>query len=380
MRRTPLSSRCPLRLLTARKTKHVRASGYSFCIITDGRRPERLREELASIHALRLPAFEIIVVGDTPPELSGVTLLSAPEFARAGRLGAMRNLACEHAAYDHLIVADDDMLFHADFVRALEQFGASDDVLCVRLLNPDGSRYWDWATHGGPRGHVLMDYTDTDEYVYVTGGLAIMKAHVHERVRWDDARGFYAGEDLDWSARLRAAGMRIRFCADATVTHCDARYTQHGKTLRFRQDLQLRERVITDVEGTGFYRALEPGFRWMCDTGALHVAAHSAPDRLLHFSLASVAPALLPTPFRVSIRVNGQPAGAFTFVGAQSFSAAVPLATNAPLIVQLESDRSTSGCEVGLDDERPVSVLLHDVQIKQRMAAVPESAPALARA
>lgn len=347
----------------------MRASGFSFCIITDGRRPERLREEIASINALGLSAFEIIVAGDTPHELTGATLLSAPELARAGRLGAMRNLACAHAAYDHLIVADDDMLFHADFVHALQQFG-DDDVLCVRLLNPDGSRYWDWATHGGPRGHVLLDYTDTDEYVYVTGGLAIMKAHVHDRVRWDDARGFYAGEDLDWSARLRAAGVRIRFCADATVTHRDARYTQHGRTLRFRQDLNLRERVVTDVEGTGFYRALEPGFRWMASNGALHVAPQSASDRMLHFALTSVAPALLAAPLRVSVYVNSHPAGAFTFVGAQSFTAALPLTANAPLHVQLESERSTTGRDVGLDDDRPASVLLHDVRIAPRITPV----------
>jgi hypothetical protein len=350
----------------------TRAAGVSFCIITDGRRPALLREEIDSIAALALPACEIIVAGIVTDETAAslgavteprVTVLPAAAFARGGHLGALRNLACAHARYDTLVVADDDMHFHSDFAAALEPLRDDADIVCVRLLNPDGTRYWDWATYGGPRGHVLLDYGEPDTHVYVTGGLAIMRATVHDAVRWDSARGFYAGEDLDWSARVRAAGFRIRHCPRATVTHNDTRYTQRGIGVVFRQDLTTAERIVTDVEGTGFFRPIDVGFRWMTSEGSLAIAPQSSAHRQLRFSLASVAPPLLDTPFHVTVECNGRPVGALTFNGAQTFTAALPLSANQVTRIRLSSDRATPATHVGLGDERPVSVLLHDVTI-----------------
>ena len=54
------------------------------------------------------------------------------------------------------------MIFHADFANGLRHLVAHTadvDVLCVRLLNPDGTRYWDWATFGGPRGQQRAEVT-----------------------------------------------------------------------------------------------------------------------------------------------------------------------------------------------------------------------------
>ena len=227
-----------------------RLTGVSFCLITDGRRPHRLRDELASIRALAISPIEIIVAGNAPPDLGDdVIVIDRPDLAFAGRLGAMRNAACSAATFDTLVVADDDMHFHPEFAEVLNDAGEW-DVLCVRLLNPDGTRYWDWATVGGPRGHMLLDYDDTDDFVYVTGGLAIMRASVHAAVPWDGARGFYQGEDVEWSARLRAAGMRIRFDVRGKVTHQDSRYTQDDRVIRFHQDRialgLLSSRVVMD--------------------------------------------------------------------------------------------------------------------------------------
>jgi len=344
-----------------------RTEGFSFCLITDGRRPQQLAAEIATIRALQLPAYEIIVAGRVPFALDGVRVIDAASHALAGQLGAMRNLACAAVRYDHLIVADDDMRFHPDFangLRYLVTHGADVDVLCVRLLNPDGTRYWDWATSGGPRGHILLDYHETDPFVYVTGGLAIMKASVHDVVRWDDARGFYAGEDLDWSARVRDAGFRIGFCADAAVTHDDARYTQQGDTLRFQQDLTLFDRLVPDVEVAGFFRPLEPETRWMSMDGRLRVEPKAGVSRVLKLSVASLAASLAELPLQVVVEVNGAAAGTLTFTGAQSFNLALPIAAGAPLHVRMQSTHGVRASDVGVPgDERPASVLLHDVAL-----------------
>jgi len=341
-----------------------RAAGFSFCIITDGRRPGLLQEEIESIKALALEPSEIIVAGSVPPGLTDdVIIIDAPELAFAGRLGAMRNRACARAQFDRLIVADDDMYFHPSFAAGVHAAGDAHDVLCVRLLNPDGTRFWDWATIGGPRGHRLLDYAETDDHVYITGGLAIMRAHVHDRVPWDEARGFYQGEDVEWSARVRAAGFTIGFNAQATVTHRDARYTQHGHVMHFRQDLSLAERVAHGVEGTGFYRPLDAGFRWMSVEGTLRAEAQRTSGRQLQFSVSSAALGLLDAPLHISVAVNGTHAGEFVFNGAETFRAALPLASDQATVIALRSDRGVPGTEVGVSDDRPVSILLHDVTV-----------------
>lgn len=210
--------------------------GWSFCVITNGKKPEKLKATLESIRATNFANKEILVGGEPPADLGGdITIVPVVDGARNGRLGEMRNRLTERAQYDHLVVCDDDMLFHSDFAAGLEAYGDDWEVLCVRLLNPDGSRFWDWATHGGPKGHCLLDYGETDSHTYVTGGLCIMKADVARRVQWDDGRGFYQGEDLDFSGRLHQAGVSIKFNRNSTVTHDDARYTQSGNVMIRRE-------------------------------------------------------------------------------------------------------------------------------------------------
>ncbi len=348
-------------------TRKRSAAGVSFCIITDGRRREQLRSTITGILAQADGATEVILSGDVPDELmaelpTSVRVVPCVDAAHTGRLGAMRNAACSAAQYDLLVVCDDDMRFAPDFCVQLRRVPReSYDVLCVRLLNPDGSRFWDWATFGGPRGHCLLDYDETDDHVYVTGGLAIMHAAVFAEVPWDDARGFYQAEDVEWSSRVRAAGFRIGFDPLPQVTHADARYTQHGRVLRFRQDLTSWERVIPGVEARGFHRPQSPGFRWMSASGGLLIAAQPY-DTVLQFALTSAATALSETRQAVHMLVNEQPAGTFAFEGVQTCTAQLTCPQNQSLRLRLEASAVAPSPSVGLDDEHGVSVLLHDLK------------------
>lgn len=216
--------------------------GYSFCIITNGKRLAKLRAELDSIRALAIPDYEILIAGELPLGMAaeGFAYYPMPEAARNGRLGEMRNLLCTKARYNHLVVCDDDLLFQADFYQGLACFGEDYDVLCAKLLNADGTRYWSWATVGGPKGHVLLEYYEKDPFLYVTGGLCIMKSWVADKVQWDPVRGMNELEDVDFSRRLQAAGIRIDLCLGATVVHNDWRITQVGKQV-FRIDVDFEK-------------------------------------------------------------------------------------------------------------------------------------------
>lgn len=204
----------------------------SFCIITNGKKPEHLRKELSSIRDLNISDYEIILAGSPPAdfsadELKNVRVIQLPDAAAVGRLGEMRNACCDVATKEVFVVADDDLIFQSDFYQGLCQFGADFDLLSTRFLNTDGSRFWDWAEKT-PTGQRLVDYSATTPNIYVTGGLSILKPNVYRAVKWHSGREFYQEEDVDFSARLKAAGFRISFNPYSSVVHNDERYSQVG--------------------------------------------------------------------------------------------------------------------------------------------------------
>jgi hypothetical protein len=346
-----------------------RQPGYSFCIITNGRRPEKLAREIESIRALGIPDFEILVGGDPPPGLAsaGVRTLRLVDAAANGRLGEMRNALCRAARYDHLVVADDDMLFHPDYYEGLKAFGEDYDVLCVRLLNPDGTRYWDWATHGGPTGHHLLAYDETDPHVYVTGGLCVLKAPVFDRVQWDEQRGFYQHEDVDFSERLKQAGFRIRFCKASTVTHNDPSLTQMGELIiKYQERIELGSPQEA-AEVRGFFGKEGDGY-WMGEHGELlFPGALFAEPRVLQLNLACVDAQYYPRfPFGLTLSFDGQVAGRVDFPQGNytmSLSLNIPCRA-ADFRLGISSDVVFVPCEVGFErDMRRLSVRLSGLSL-----------------
>lgn len=190
------------------------AEEYSFIIITRGDRPDKVSRLIDSISAQKFPAVEVIVVKDEKHE---------------GKLGALRNVGCRQAKYHNLIVLDDDMVLHWDFYKGLlkyrEAFGYG-QVLSCRIVNPDNTRFWDWKAHQNGKNW-LLDYGDTSPFVSLTGGLCIFDKDIFNQVQWDETRGFYQEEDVDFSERLKQAGIKIEFNPFSTVTH-DGPYTQVG--------------------------------------------------------------------------------------------------------------------------------------------------------
>ena len=112
--------------------------------------------------------------------------------------------------------------------------------MTCRILNPDGTRYWDWAVWRGPEGQALIPY-DWSDYsnVYITGGFIVAQRYVFEQVLWDDTKGFYEQEDIDFSERLKRFGYRIQMNVHSSVVH-HGPYTQQGDyVIRKREELPI---------------------------------------------------------------------------------------------------------------------------------------------
>ncbi len=131
------------------------------------------------------------------------------------------------------MILDDDILLGRDWYRAMRDRGDDWDILTSRILLPDGLRYWDYATVGGPRRHRLLRHDEpSDDFVYMSGGTAwVMKDYVAEAVRWDSDLGFYQEEDTRFSRRCVEAGFQVTHNPGAVAYHYDSCYTRVGRSI-----------------------------------------------------------------------------------------------------------------------------------------------------
>ena len=109
--------------------------------------------------------------------------------------------------------------------------------------------------------------------------MCVMKAAVAGRVQWDEARGFYKGEDLDFSARLHEAGISIQFNRHSTVVHTDVRYTQVGRVVMTPETLRQSALAKADEGKWEEARALHQRLRAL-DLAAAEAVEHEAPALL----------------------------------------------------------------------------------------------------
>ena len=215
-------------------------AGISFCVSTNGAKPEKTNLELSSIHKtmqeVDIP-YEVIIAGDTKSFVAGErnVLVHTPEDAHNGLLAKLRNNAAEKSQYDVIVFVDDDFIFDTNWAARLLEHSAENgwDILANKILLPDRSRFWDRATMSP---HVLVDY-DYPEYsknIYQTGGFWIMRKEVYEKIQWDSNIPINAAErgsnkineDIDMTLRCYAAGYVISFDEENTVWHNDENYIE----------------------------------------------------------------------------------------------------------------------------------------------------------
>lgn len=204
----------------------------SFCIITAGQRS--LDRVLQAIF-VQAPGAEVVVAG-CPPARSDIVAVPLADAAAAGRLGALRNAAVAAAHGEWFVILDDDIVLQRDYLAAFAARRTLAPIVTARVLLPDGTRYWDHATTGGARGHVLLSPHEIDGHTYMTGGGGwVMHRSVARSVAWDAQRGFYAHEDADFAARCRGAGFAIAHEPRMVVLHDAPQYTSLGRTVLRRQ-------------------------------------------------------------------------------------------------------------------------------------------------
>lgn len=220
-----------LAVRNSRPTKRpAGAWGFSFGVITDGKRRERLEAFMASVRDLDKAAgqeVELLVCGpehirvEVESAYPGVRFVADPgEFAEQGWITRKKNRIVDLARYENLIIAHDRYSLRPDFLRGMAQFGGDFGVAVCRQLRPDGRRYPDWVATGSQwswSAPGMMAYGDWSPHIYINGGITIGKTEVLRRVRWNELLFWNQAEDVELSRRLLAQGLVPRFIRPAVA-------------------------------------------------------------------------------------------------------------------------------------------------------------------
>ncbi|MBI5252487.1 MAG: hypothetical protein HY912_23580 [Desulfomonile tiedjei] len=206
--------------------------GFSFGIITNGKRNEKLARLVETIRLQDLAAdqYEILVAGcvDGIPDCADIRKFYMDQAAAEGRLGAMRNVLAKAASFNKFVCLDDDFLLHPRWAEGVLAVDGDFDLATGIILNPDLSRYCDWVSLIENYTFLRAYHEMFDKCQYMTGGYGIYKDYVFVDQYWDDHLGFYQGEDVSFSKRLFNAGYQLKFIPKAIVMHDDDRYSQKG--------------------------------------------------------------------------------------------------------------------------------------------------------
>lgn len=195
-------------------------AGYSFALVSDGRRIAGVQSFIDSIrrlHGLERIDYEILICGpdsisDATPNW-GADCRIVPDPTRFNDLGWItrkKNLCVEAAQHENLVIAHDRYALAADFLTEMAAFGADFDVLVCRQINPDGSRFPDWVTLGSAwswTAPALLPYGEYCRHLFVNGGIMIAKRHTLCRVGWNELIFWGQAEDVELSRRFAAHGI-----------------------------------------------------------------------------------------------------------------------------------------------------------------------------
>lgn len=300
------------------------AAGFSFCIISGGKRADKIDNLIASIKAQNLPHYEIIIAGLLSPVVEGVKFISLPFEAQNGKTSIMRNRAMQAARYKTIVMCDDDLVLDPGFAEAISNFGREFDVLCVSMRNPDGSRLWDWATVGGPSGHRLMHYDEVDDFVYVSSGIFVISKYALETFGYfNENLAYYQAEDVEFSQRIKAAGARIEFCKDAGALHDDNRYTQFDDYPRRIYNFNKWETIAPGVEARGLYVWDGQAFP-VSQEAQLKLFNSEGQDKTFCFTIAALPADSFSVPWKCIIAADGVPFAEFSQGPAASLNVKIP--------------------------------------------------------
>lgn len=198
----------------------------TFGVITDGKNDERLVRVCASIEALKIESYEVIVVGNSRIRARNAKVVPFVESPHGAWITKKKNLITRLAAYPNIVYLHDYFIFDTKWYEVFSTTRNFDVAMC-EIVSPENTRYRDWTLwpHNGTLidlllagKHCLIPYSCDylKEFMYISGSFWIAKRDFMLKNPLDESLFAGDGEDVEWSLRIRE-NARIVMVQGATI-------------------------------------------------------------------------------------------------------------------------------------------------------------------
>lgn len=190
---------------------------FTFGIVTHGKKDGDVAKIIESIRRQKIPEYEIIICGRYNGMMGDdVRFIEFTDHDSKGWITRKKNLVFEHARFENVVVVHDRIVFDNSWYEGMVRYGNAFDALSCRQTFRKIFRVWDWATFSVPftvRPYrcLGLEYDDWDPYVFMDGGLIIVKRRLWSKTKFDENLFWEQKEDVEFSHRISEAGGVIRF-------------------------------------------------------------------------------------------------------------------------------------------------------------------------
>jgi hypothetical protein len=185
---------------------------FTFGIITAGNNDTILSMVIESIIKQNIPCYEIIIVGNTSISHEYIKRIEFDESIRPNWITRKKNVICEHAMYDNIVLLHDYVVLCDDWYHGFLQFGSDFKVCVTKIKTIDGTRFRDYtifpADLGEPyvsRALLPYDYPITkniNKLLYISGTYYVIKKKIALEYPLNEHLCWGHGEDTEFSKRL----------------------------------------------------------------------------------------------------------------------------------------------------------------------------------
>lgn len=214
---------------------------WSFGIVSDGRKNERILQIVDRISKLKIPEYEVLICGPSPSNIlpDFVKVIDDSDCYNDIRIPICKkkNKIITNAKFNNLVIIHDRIMFPLDWYEKISKYGNYFDTLSLKILdevtltkNVNDYLLFSDETFGVFKDINMFKKKKWSSKLFIDGSIFIIKKHIALQNQLSDYLNWGEKEDVDFSKRLYLNGFLYFYYDDCYVTSMT--YSKKGNTQR----------------------------------------------------------------------------------------------------------------------------------------------------